>query len=306
MSEFQVSANAAPKCQAAKADGASCSRTVAMGQKYCWQHAHGLGAKFRALTRSQTVVFVLAVLSILVSLLSWISPRLWELRSSAQKVTIEQSPQYKLKIESCIVARLWSPAVKAPPVGHRQTNKFAYKELFYEWVLTLTPERTVPGGSITVSYLSRSDLITLQPLDAVISEAKEGWVLGFKEEKRGPDYYSRVFSFTNISKNRPLSIKIRRPITELIERGFRLSEPNVIRVSDISCPTCVLASDGCDPIKEAERLNREAAMLAQWKTEGPNKPPLPLRSDSGVLLGPGEIQASVELRVQDAPPRTHN
>jgi hypothetical protein len=193
------------------------------------------------------------------------------------------------------MARLWSPIVKIPSVGETLNGQFAYQELFYQWVLTLAPKTDVPAGSITVSYLTLDDLVTVVPLDAVVGAPQKGWILGFEEKKRRPSYYSRVFTFTNISNSRPLSIRIRRPITEFVKKGYRLSEPNIIRVSDMSSSSCVLNAPQSNLTNEAEKLNRQAAALVHWKLRGPNSPPLPLRSDAGILPGPGETQASVEL-----------
>jgi hypothetical protein len=41
-----------------------CKRSVAAGQAYCWQHAHGLRAKLRSLPRNHALLFALAVLSV--------------------------------------------------------------------------------------------------------------------------------------------------------------------------------------------------------------------------------------------------
>ena len=87
MSELQTSADAPPRCVASKADGTPCSRTVAKGQRHCWQHAHGLRAKFRALIRNQPLTFGLAtligVLGLSATLCEWKWPHFWEKRNSA-------------------------------------------------------------------------------------------------------------------------------------------------------------------------------------------------------------------------------
>jgi hypothetical protein len=48
-------------CQFTKANGLQCKRIVQSGSKYCWQHAHGLRAKLRALPRKPWVVFVITL-----------------------------------------------------------------------------------------------------------------------------------------------------------------------------------------------------------------------------------------------------
>jgi hypothetical protein len=63
-------------CQGAKKDNTPCSRPVAAGQRFCWQHASGWKTKWRALTRSQLVMFLLAAISLLATLSFGIGPLL--------------------------------------------------------------------------------------------------------------------------------------------------------------------------------------------------------------------------------------
>lgn len=51
-------------CQFVRPNNQRCSRRVNSANPLCWQHAHGAKAKWKALTRNQTVVFVLALLSL--------------------------------------------------------------------------------------------------------------------------------------------------------------------------------------------------------------------------------------------------
>ena len=60
---------AATACQFTKADGSRCKRSVQSGSKYCWQHAHGLRAKLRALTRKQAVNFFLGLAGLLLPII---------------------------------------------------------------------------------------------------------------------------------------------------------------------------------------------------------------------------------------------
>lgn len=233
--------------------------------------------------------------------LAWIaSTAVHNYKNPAEKQASDKDQQHQPEIKSEIVARLWSPIVKAPSPGHQIDVGFAYQELFYQWVLTLDPEIVIPNASITVAYLALDDAVSILPPDAVIGEPKEGWVLGFEEKTRKPDFYLRVFEFTNISKHRPLKISVRRSITELIQKGFQLAEPNIIRISDMSCPDPTLSAPQYDPTKEAQRLNRQVVALRHLRgSQDANGSPLPFRSDSGILPGPGETQASVELHCQN-------
>jgi hypothetical protein len=51
-------------CKFKKSDGTRCKRSVDASAQYCWQHARGLGARWRALTKNQAVGFTLAVTSL--------------------------------------------------------------------------------------------------------------------------------------------------------------------------------------------------------------------------------------------------
>jgi hypothetical protein len=59
----------AAACKFTKAGGSQCKRTVQSGSKYCWQHAHGLRAKLRALPRKPAVAFAVGVAGLLIPIL---------------------------------------------------------------------------------------------------------------------------------------------------------------------------------------------------------------------------------------------
>ena len=48
-------------CRSVLQKGVQCKRKIAEGQRFCWQHANGLTARWHSLTRNQSVLFVLAV-----------------------------------------------------------------------------------------------------------------------------------------------------------------------------------------------------------------------------------------------------
>jgi len=53
------------QCQFVKQNTERCKRPIAVGQAFCWQHARGLQAKWRSLTRNQTLGFsIIGVLSL--------------------------------------------------------------------------------------------------------------------------------------------------------------------------------------------------------------------------------------------------
>jgi hypothetical protein len=76
----QASPMEAPTCQAHKADGSRCRRRVAKDQDRCYQHASGLKARWHALTRSQSLYLVLALVALVgvpVAILAWVYPTFW-------------------------------------------------------------------------------------------------------------------------------------------------------------------------------------------------------------------------------------
>jgi hypothetical protein len=53
-----------------KDNGEFCKRTVSPGEGRCWQHARNCSHRIKSLTRSQTVVFIIAIASLLTGLAS--------------------------------------------------------------------------------------------------------------------------------------------------------------------------------------------------------------------------------------------
>ncbi len=70
-----------PTCAATTRKGAPCRRPIMAGAKWCWQHSHGLGLKWRSLTRNQSIVFILSVIGVVgvvLTLLAWRFPEFWK------------------------------------------------------------------------------------------------------------------------------------------------------------------------------------------------------------------------------------
>jgi hypothetical protein len=57
-----------PSCQFVKTDGQLCKRAVEEGEDRCWQHAADWSHKWKSLTRSQSLGFILVVASLVVGL----------------------------------------------------------------------------------------------------------------------------------------------------------------------------------------------------------------------------------------------
>jgi len=52
---------ASESCQFVKPNSERCKRSVAAGEKFCWQHSRGVRARWRSLTRNQAVIFCIGV-----------------------------------------------------------------------------------------------------------------------------------------------------------------------------------------------------------------------------------------------------
>jgi hypothetical protein len=55
-------------CQFVKSNNEGCKHAVAVGQKFCWQHSHGVWARWRSLTRNQTAAFLIGVTGLVIGI----------------------------------------------------------------------------------------------------------------------------------------------------------------------------------------------------------------------------------------------
>ncbi len=51
-------------CGFIKKNQQRCKRSIAEGQRFCWQHARGIRARWRSLTRNQSLIFALTILGV--------------------------------------------------------------------------------------------------------------------------------------------------------------------------------------------------------------------------------------------------
>lgn len=56
-------------CRYKKSNGELCRRTIEAGESLCWQHAKTWRHKWKSLTRNQSILFIVGILSLVVSLL---------------------------------------------------------------------------------------------------------------------------------------------------------------------------------------------------------------------------------------------
>jgi len=59
-------------CGFKKGDGSACKIRVGKGERYCWYHSRGLRRRWRSLTRNQTVIFLITLLSLIIGIPSFV------------------------------------------------------------------------------------------------------------------------------------------------------------------------------------------------------------------------------------------
>jgi hypothetical protein len=201
------------------------------------------------------------------------------------------------------------------------------KEFYEEWELRLTPDANIPSTSISI-YLNPSDRVRLTPPDATLSDSLPGWVTGFPEPTRKPDFFKRVVRFLNLSSKRQATIEVRRLInpprvTRSISNDTveEVKPPDVVDTAANKPVTSInvdhLDQDpiikhihvaGIDPglclaewpdeppdyLEEGE-LAHQFLVLANWKLSKQ----LPWRSKANHALKPGTAEQTVEVHCSD-------
>lgn len=168
---------------------------------------------------------------------------------------------------------------------------FTSQELFYEWKLTVLPNRDDIGPIVRLDHIQENDRISTVPADAIVSEILPQWASGFPEtSRRKPDYYSYVIRFEMLAKDQEAVIKIRRPLKTLL-----ISEENLIRVGEVRAGSCRITPFHYSSLKDVERLMYQAKALAE----------LPIRPDPGDVTSE-EVQATIEIicAMEDCTKRT--
>lgn len=196
-------------------------------------------------------------------------------------------------IQSRIISRLYARRnIQAAP-NASMTIDFSFQELFYEWKLTLSADKTIKRVSGRIDHLTESDRVRVVPEDVKLSPLLPKWYSGFAEPARKkPDYFAQTFE-VEIAPKLPVTITIRRPLLRPL-----VSEGDIIRISDIRSLECRVEPVTADVKIEASRLSRQAVVLAQWVYSLAQKGMgVPIRTDPGDVA-PEEIQATVEAWCQ--------
>jgi hypothetical protein len=98
-----------------------------------------------------------------------------------------------------------------PSPGQEEDFEPYLQELFYEWMLNLTPSKDTSDVVVIIHSQTRDENFRVFPQDAVISDWQSHWMSGFREA-RPPDDYIRIVRFPNLDETQPATITIRKPI----------------------------------------------------------------------------------------------
>jgi hypothetical protein len=209
-------------------------------------------------------------------------------------------PSCDLNIDSQIIARLFGETMKAPPPDVGMEARFKYKELFYEWSVTIAPNQEISEVSITIDHLKFDDRISAIPDATTVSDLKPRWVSGF-EENRKPDHFAKTFRFASLSKERTARIVVRRPVNQLALNNNSLGEPDIIRIADSVAKSCHMEIPKSDRGDDAKRLSVHLAALAKWDGGRGDGGSMPIKADSGEFPKVGYAMPRIEVRCKNEP-----
>jgi hypothetical protein len=161
-----------PTCKHVRANGEKCKKRVAVGQGFCYWHAKSLPNKWRALTKNQTIIFGIGLLSLVIGLpgawfsfRSWIRPTISEIRRASKEGVLEALKTVPAD-RPHIATRLVIDSVGRSElvfhlglenIGRFQVNniKCAYNtgEMVSNELIPFIPRTLPPGGHLSVQGL---------------------------------------------------------------------------------------------------------------------------------------------------------
>lgn len=200
-----------------------------LGSLFFTLGAYGLGW-FRAPVAIGRIPRVIILLSIIWGGMGWLMYHMWPAECS---ITVD--------VNSTITA---SVHLRAPwlPTGQTEVYKPLFQDLFHEWVVKIVPNKE--ASQIIVSIRDArlpTDLISVDPSEnAIISQAKPGWVSGFEEPTQTPDFFTRTVSISRLAK--PATVTIRKPIkSKLGENKITSIDLDLDREMSASAEKCGIA-----------------------------------------------------------------
>jgi len=236
--------------------------------------------------------------------------------SPSQPVTPAQPPPEKLLpqksespealtvvIDSEIVSRVYARGPQPPPGVSTATYNPYLQEFFYDWIVRLTPEQDTGKIIVTVKDpVTRNDRIRVEPDIASISNIKPGWLSGFEEPSRKPDYFVRTVRIPSLEKGRNARLIFRRSI-QVRDRENEFTAADFTRSVEISAEKCQVKVVAYDQAKQFMVLMQEMLALGQWRYSGKDSPPLPVRLNPDEplpILYANEIEVTLEVRCADS------
>lgn len=221
---------------------------------------------------------------------------LWlvESKQDSSQASIQATYHLVPSIQSRIVSRLYARENILDDPNASRTHYFLFQELFYEWELTLSADKSIERVSGQIDHLKEGDRFRVVPEDTKLSPLLPKWFSGFIEPARKkPDYFARTFE-VKIAPKMAVTITIRRPLMRPL-----ISEGEIINISDIrSLECCIELPRNIDVKAEVRRLSLQATTLAQWLySPRQNGIGLPIHADPGDVT-PDEIQITVEAWCQ--------
>jgi hypothetical protein len=203
---------------------------------------------------------------------------------------------------SDMVARVYARGVLPQSPATSSEYKPYLQEFFYDWVLTLAANGQT--GEITViiddPIEHKDDKPKVEPDPLSVSDLKPKWLSGFDEPSRKPDFYERTVTFSDLDKDRPARVILRRPIRFPAQFGPQEFSRS-FRVIANKCRIKVQPSIG--DAQHLQQLTKQLQTLANWRYSGLSNPSLPIRENPDAPLtplAPFEVETTLEVRCEDA------
>jgi hypothetical protein len=162
-------------------------------------------------------------------------------------------------VESHLTARLYS---RRNLTSIQQPNKqfnipLQFEELFYDWSLSIAPDKLVTDAFVEIDHLKEDDVVTVVPEDAKVSQPMPKWLSGYTEPSRKkPDFYARQITMGPLAPDESAKISVRRGLT-----SPAIDDSDMIELEDIRSVPCFIKKHTLVPTEESDRLNHEATML---------------------------------------------
>jgi len=166
--------------------------------------------------------------------------------------------------------------------------------MFHDWKIEIKPTQGAAQITITIRDERKpTDKIQVVPADnAVVSDAKVGWVSGFDEPTQIPDFYLRTITFSDFEN--PATITIRKPIKSMLGMNqinyFDLDLDRQVAASAGKCQL-VLHSVPSVAVHFPVLLDQLKAMMAR-PANGAGSAPIPTKLDPDAAYPPLALRES--------------